>query len=86
MLKYRKGWREWWDGLTLEERHSYKKLFLEIREWNSKQRNPYPDMYNISDIRVNKLSDKQIDRIHTFRNFYKAADGSYERDWTKGFP
>jgi len=76
----------WWDSLSLEQRHFYKNLFLEVKKWNSTQRNPYPDMYDITDIRVNKLSDKQIHRVWVFRNYYKKADGSYDRDWTKGFP
>jgi hypothetical protein len=80
------NYKGWWDSLTLEQKHFYKNLFLEIRKWNLTQRNPFPDMYNITDIRVNKLSDKQVYRIWVFRNYYKKPDGSYERDWTKGYP
>ncbi len=59
---------KWWEQLSLEQRQKEKEHFMKVREWTNKQRNPYPSMWDIADIRVNKLSQKQIYRIWVFHD------------------
>jgi hypothetical protein len=65
---FKESYINWWNNLSIEEKIKAKNNFLAIREWNKTQKNPYPNMWDITDIRVNKLSDKQIYRIWVFKD------------------
>ena len=65
---HKRQYEEWWDGLTHEEKLDAKALFVTQREANFNKRFPFPDMYDVEEIRVNKLSDKQIYRMWCFKD------------------
>ena len=58
----------WWDALSSDDKRKYKLHFEKIREWNAKRQRPYPNMWDTTDIRVSKLSQKQIYRIWSFKD------------------
>jgi hypothetical protein len=58
----------WWEGLSLEEKQTYKKHYEKVREWNTGRRNPYPNMYDTTIVRISQLSQKQIYRIWVFKD------------------
>lgn len=65
---YKNQYSEWWNNLSNDEKLKAKEHFLKIRDWNLHQRNPYPNMWDIKDIRISKLSEKQIYRIWVFKD------------------
>lgn len=67
--RYKEAYLEWWHSLSVEEKVHYKAHFLKVREWNkTKNRFPYPDMYNLKDLRLSQLTNKHIYRIWVFRD------------------
>lgn len=65
---FKKNNLRWWSSLTPDQQRAYKFHYEKVREWNSTQTNPYPNMYDTTDVRVSKLSDKQIHRIWCFKD------------------
>lgn len=59
----------WWSNLTNEQQRYYKDYFLKVRDYCIKNKINYPNMWDITNIRVSKLSDKQIYRIWVFRDY-----------------
>jgi hypothetical protein len=57
---------EWWDSLTIDEKVKFKKGFELFR--NSEEAMSYPNMYDLTNIRISKLSRKQITRIWVFQD------------------
>lgn len=59
---------DWWESLTYEEKIAAKKHYEEVRVWSaSRKRFVYPSIHDTEEIRVNKLSPKQLYRIWCFR-------------------
>lgn len=65
---YKQQYMKWWDSLSQDEKLKAKDHFLKVRDWNFLQKNPFPNMWDITNIRVNKLSDKHIYRIWVFKD------------------
>lgn len=59
---------DWWNGLSEAQKVIARAHFLKVREQNSKRHVPYPNMYDISHLRLSQLSDKHIVRMHTFKD------------------
>jgi len=67
--RHKNAYDEWWNSLSHDDKMKFKKHFEKVREWNSKRKGyQYPDMYDTTQLRVNKLSDKHIYRIWVFRD------------------
>lgn len=64
----KRGYVAWWENLTLEQKVEEKRLFELKRLANKKRISPYPDMQDLTHIRLSQLSDKQICRIWTFKD------------------
>lgn len=64
----KESYKTWWEGLSDDKKREYKNHYEKVREWNSKQKSPFPNMYDTVGIRVSKLSDKQLYRIWVFRD------------------
>ncbi len=58
----------WWEGLTIEQKVEEKLLFELKRLANTKSKHIYPNMYNLTNIRISQLSEKHIVRIHCFKD------------------
>lgn len=60
---------EWWGSLSIDEKNKAKSHFLKVREWNIGRKTvQYPNMYDITHLRISQLTDKHIVRIHTFKD------------------
>jgi len=59
----------WWDSLTIEEKTNAKKKFSLQCLANEEKRYSFPDMWDLSNIRVSQLSNKHIYRIWVFKDY-----------------
>jgi hypothetical protein len=66
--KHKDAYMEWWNGLTIEQKVEEKRLFELKRIENQKRHLPYPDMKDLTGLRLSQLSDKHIYRIWVFRD------------------
>lgn len=65
---YKNLYTEWWENLSLENKIKEKDLFELKRLANLKLKNPYPNMQDLTHLRLSQLSDRHICRIHDFSN------------------
>lgn len=62
------SYTEWWDNLSLDEKVLAKKMFISQSKTNSKLKYPYPDMPDISHLRLSQLTNAHKYRIWAFRD------------------
>jgi len=67
---HKAAYTEWWAGLSVDEKNKFKDHFEALRKWNEKLKaGKYPDIYNLTNLRLSQLTDKHIYRIWVFRDF-----------------
>ncbi len=66
--RYYKEYTEWWEGLTIDERVCAKLHFCKLSSENIKRKYPYPEMPDLSHLRISQLTNKHICRMWTFKD------------------
>lgn len=59
---------KWWDSLTDDQKRFYKSKYESIRNKSLLSKFPYPDLRDTSEIRLSKLSQKDIHCIWRFKD------------------
>lgn len=58
----------WWKSLSIDQKVDYKKRFEVYRHTEEPNKNHYPDMYDLRNVRISQLAEKHIIRIWVFRD------------------
>lgn len=66
--KWSKTYLTWWDSLSIDEQVNAKKKFVKQSIVNQKSKNPYPDMPDVSHLRLSQLTDAHKYRIWVFKD------------------
>ncbi len=64
----KRAYLPWWESLTIDQKNVEKKLFEEKRQMNFKKRFPYPNMMDLTTLRLSQLTDRHISRIYDFKD------------------
>ena len=65
---FKRNYTEWWNNLSVDEKVEQKRLFELKRQANTKRKFPYPDIKDLTHLRISQLSDRHICRIHDFKD------------------
>jgi hypothetical protein len=59
---------DWWNSLSVDEKVDYKNRFEIFRNREDVIKQNYPNMYDLTDIRLSQLGNKHIVRIWVFKD------------------
>ena len=59
---------DWWKSQPIYEKVDYKKRFEVYRKSKEVVKLNYPDMYDLSNVRISQLSEKHIIRMWEFKD------------------
>lgn len=65
---FKEAFSSWWGDLSTEEKVLAKQKFVSQSIKNKTLKNPYPDMPDISHLRLSQLTDSHIYRIWVFKD------------------
>lgn len=60
----------WWDEFSIDKQKQIKAEYEALRIANAKKKFPYPDMADLSNLKIRELSQKQVYCIFRFHNHY----------------
>lgn len=60
------AYSSWWEKLTIQEKVKAKEKFSKQYYTNLNNKHTYPEMWDLSNVRLSQLSDKHICRMYVF--------------------